>query len=192
MRTEKRQMDNEILNKIFDIPIFWRTFIVFFILWVFYVLFSRMIFKVISLIPKSIKFIWLLIYQLLNNLIHVIHKAGGKKFISLDQTITDFFGTIYSLISKLQIFIESAYIRKIPLYDKNGKQLLYNNGTLQYQNQPKKPFIGLSIILSIILVVWINIPIWLHIEKNANFITYAYHKYIDIERNFWELIVSNK
>ncbi len=185
-------MDNEILNKIFDIPIFWRTFIVFFILWVFYVLFSRMIFKVISLIPKSIKFIWLLIYQLLNNLIHVIHKAGGKKFISLDQTITDFFGTIYSLISKLQIFIESAYIRKIPLYDKNGKQLLYNNGTLQYQNQPKKPFIGLSIILSIILVVWINIPIWLHIEKNANFITYAYHKYIDIERNFWELIVSNK
>lgn len=192
MRTEKRQMDNEILNKIFDIPIFWRTFIVFFILWVFYVLFSRMIFKVISLIPKSIKFIWLLIYQLLNNLIHVIHKAGGKKFISLDQTITDFFGAIYSLISKLQIFIESTYIRKIPLYDKNGKQLLYNNGTPQYQNQPKKPFIGLSIILSIILVVWINIPIWLHIEKNANFITYAYHKYIDIERNFWELIVSNK
>lgn len=181
-------MSNNILQIILDIPIFWRAFFVFFILWLLYVIFSRGIFKLLAAMVLLVSKIWFLFYVLFNNLMHIMHKLFGKSLINADQATTNFFGSVYKSIYKIKSIIEGTYVKKSPIYNINGNQMLDKNGIPQYSHTPKKPFIGYALILFSLLVLWISFPVWLHIEDSNNFFSIAYCKYIEIETKVLEMI----
>lgn len=185
-------MSNETIQKILDIPIFWRVTIVFGVVWFVYMLFSRSIFKLLSLIFSLINLIWLILYQFFNNLIHIFHKAFGKSLISVDQTITDFFGIVYDFLFRIKSLIVETYEVKVVINGYDGKPIFNENGELQYNYISKKPFIGLAFMLCVLLVLWINAPVWLHIEDKTNIFTMAYQRYIEIENRLLFMITSDK
>lgn len=184
-------MSNEIIQKILGVPIFWRVTIAFFVMWFVYMLLSRGIFKFLSLIFSLINWIWLILYWLFNNLIHIFHKIFGKPFIGIDQTATDFFCSIYDFIFKIKSLIVETYEVKVVINGYDGNPVLNKNGELQYRYISKKPFIGLAFMLCVLLVLWINTPVWLHIEDKTNSFTIAYQKYIEIENRLLFMITSD-
>lgn len=185
-------MSNEIIQKILDTPIFWRVTIVFGVVWFVYMLFSRSIFKLLSLIFSLINCIWLILYRLFNNLIHIFHKTFGKSLISVDQTITDFFAIIYDFLFKIKLLIVKTYEDKVVINGYDGKPVINENGEPQYSYISKKPFIGLVFILCVLLVLWINAPVWLNIEDKTNILTIAYQRYVEIENRLLFMITSDK
>lgn len=180
-------MNNKIYQTILEIPVFWRALIVLFVIWLLYLIFSRIIFKVLSLVPLLVSKIWLVLYLLFNNILHCIHKLAGKTLISTDQAVTDFFGSVYNFVCTIKSALEGFCFKEIPILDINGNQVLIN-GTPQYNRVSKKPFAGYTFIISLLLLLWISIPTWLHIENKSNSFNAAYTTYIEIEKKVLEMI----
>lgn len=181
-------MNNKTLQTILDIPVFWRAFIVLFILWLLYLIFSRGIFKLLSLALLLLSKIWLVPYLVINNIMHCIHKLAGRALIGADQAATNFFGSVYNFVYMVKSVIEGFCVRKIPLYDINGNQVLDKNGAPKYSYVSRKPFTGYALIISFLLVLWISFPTWLHTEDNNNLFNVAYSTYMGIEKEVLEMI----
>ncbi len=180
-------MNNKILQTILDVPVFWRALIVMFVLWFLYLIFSRVIFKMFSLVLSLLSKIWLLPYFVINNIMHGIHKLAGRAFISADQAVTSFFGSVYNFVYTVKSIIEGFCVKKVPIYDINGNQALDKNGMPKYNYISRKPFVGYALIISLILVLWISFPTWLHTEDKNNFFSVAYTTYIGIEKDILEM-----
>lgn len=174
-------MSHQVLQIIQDISIFWRAFAVFMLLWIIYILFSRVIFKLLALIPSLINWFWQKLYLLINNIMHIFHKVIGRAFASMDQSVTNFFGYVSNFLYKVKSAIENTRFKAKPLFNNAGYQVVDVNGKPQYQYIPKRPFVGITLLLSLLMVIWISVPTWLQIEEQKNAFTAAYHKYIDIE-----------
>ncbi len=181
-------MNNKVLQIILDIPVFWRALIVFFVLWLLYLFFSRVIFKMLSLALSLLSKIWLVPYFVINNIMHGIHKLMGKVFISADQAVTSFFGSVYNFVGAVKSTIKGFYIKKVPIFDINGNQLLDETGVPKYNYTSRKPFVGYALIISLVLVLWISLPTWLHTEDKNNLLSVAYTTYIGIEKDILEMI----
>lgn len=185
-------MNDKILQSILDIPIFWRALVVFFILWILYLIFSRVIFKLVSLVISLLNKIWVFPYLLFNNMMHILHKIAGKALIGVDQAITNFFGNVYNFIYKIKLTIEGFCVKKIPVYDIYGKQVFDQNGIPQYNNISQRPFVGYALIFSLLLVLWISLPSWLHIEDKNTVFNVAYTTFTGMEKEMLEMIFYNK
>lgn len=182
-------MPNETLDSIMQVPLWGRAAIVLFVIWFVYMLFSRYIFMLISLVPMLFNWLWVLVYRLFNNLTHWLHKAGGKPMIGVDQAVTDFFGAIHGLFEKIKRAINNACRAKVIT---NGERELDENGKQLYGNTPKKPFVGAAFLITTLLVLWIAAPTWLNIEENTNFFTAAYRRYIELEGSLLEMVFVNE
>ncbi|MCL2087940.1 MAG: hypothetical protein FWH14_00510 [Oscillospiraceae bacterium] len=161
-------MTNETLDTIMQMPLFWRAAIALFVIWFVYMLFSRLIFKLIALVSTFINWLWSLLYFAVNNLMHIIHRAGGKSMIGLDQSVTDFFGGIYGFFSRFKMAIDNSCRAK------------------------EKPFVGTAFFIAVVLVFWIAAPTWLNSEENTNAFTAAYHKYIEAESRILDLMFGGE
>lgn len=181
-------MNNKILQAIMDIPVFWRALIVLFAFWILYLIFSRGIFKLLALTLSLLSKIWLVPYLVINNIMHGIHKLAGGALISADQAVTDFFGSVYNFVYMVKSTIEGFCVREIPLYDINGNQVLDKNGAPKYSYVSRKPFAGYALIVSLLLVLWISIPVWLHTEDKNSFFNVAYNIYIGFEKGVLKMI----
>lgn len=179
---------SESLENILQIPLFWRVAIVMFVIWFIYMLASRGVFKLISLVPILFNFLWIIIYRLFNNVAHIIHKVGGKAAIGVDQTTTDFFGGVHGFTVKIRMAILGCCQLKSVLYDKDGREQHNKDGSVKYNCTPKKPFVGTAFLIVAILTIWISVPTWLNTEENVNIITAPFHKYIEIESRILEMV----
>lgn len=182
-------MNNKIFQTILEIPVFCRALIVLFVIWLLYLIFSRVIFKMLALVPLLVSKVWLVPYLMFNNIMHCIHKLAGRTLISADQAVTDFFGSVYNFVYTIKSTLEGFCFKKIPLFDINGNQVLDKNGTPKYNYVSRKPFAGYALIISFLLVLWISIPTWLHLEDKNNNFNVAYTTYIEIEKRVLEMIL---
>jgi len=174
-------MSNETIDSIMQVPLWGRAAIALFVIWFVYMLFSRYIFMLIALAPTVFNGLWGLIYRLFNNLTHLLHKTSGKPMIGVDQAVTDFFGAVHGFFVKIKMAIHNAC--KAKTVDENGNS--------QYNNAPKKPFVGWAFLATTLLVLWIAAPTWLNIEENTNFFTVAYRRYAEIEGSLLEWVFGN-
>lgn len=156
---------NETLVAILEIPLVVRAAIVMLAIWVSYALFSGLLIKGIMLVAMLFNWLWLLIYRMINSLAHIAHRNLGKAFIEADQIVTDFFGGVYGFIDKIRNALEKA-------------------------GQSEKPYVGKIFLLFTILTLWIALPAWLHVEKNKNFFTAPYRKYIETETKMLDMVFN--
>ena len=180
--------NNATLDSIMQVPLWGRATIVLFFIWFIYMLFSRKIFALISFIPMLFNWLWVLVYIPFNNLMHLLRKARSKPMIGIDQAVTDFFGAVHGFFEKIKRAINNACKVKAIT---NGERQLDENGKQMYENTPKKPFVGIAFLITMLLVLWIVAPTLLNIEENTNFFTAAYRRYIEIERVILDMIFND-
>lgn len=113
-------------------------------------------------LPILAKWLWVLIYKVINNIMHILHHYAGRPFINIDQAVTDLFKAVYSFIDTFKLYIESS----------NKTKLLAR----------------VTFVICALLAIWISLPVWLDIEQNTNIFTEPYHKFISIEHYLIETI----
>jgi len=159
-------MMSEALIAILEIPLVIRVAIVMFIFWLIYLLVAQLAVRLISLVPRFFNWVWSLIYNMLSGIAHLLHSRFGKSFIGIDQTITDFFGSVYGFVDKMKLAIEKA-----------GKT--------------KRPFAGKVFLLVVALTIWIALPTWLESQYDENLFTMPYRMYIEFEDRLFDILFSD-
>ena len=157
----------ELIVSILETLIAMRVVVVMLTIWGIYALLSGLLLKIIGFAVDILKWVWILVYKLINSLLHIVRHSSGKAFRGLDQTVADFFGGVYGFISKVK-------------------------GIITNLAQVKRPFSGTVFIVLTVLAIWITLPIWLNIETNKNFLTAPYHKYIEIENKVLNMVFSEE
>jgi len=177
------------MTVILEIPLFWRVAVALFLVWVVYAIFAREVFKLGSLVTIIFNFVWTLIYRPFNNLTHVINKSAGKNVTcAIDQSVTDFFGSIHGVMLKIRFAIKKCC--EIPLTDERGNHKCDVQGNPMYL--PKRPFLGGAFVVVIGLTLLIALPTWLNIEGDTNLLTAPYRTYIDVEGKVLNMVFGER
>ena len=155
------------------IRLVWRVAIFMMAVWCVYAIFSPLLLKIVVFIFNVINWIWYFVYRILNNIVHILHSRFGKAFANFDQAITNFCGSVYAIFDKIKTIVENTGRKKIA-----GKDAYTR----------KRPFLGVSFIILVILAVWIVLPTWLHIEQGGVIFITPYQKYVYFENKLLAMV----
>ena len=151
----------DLINTILRIPVCWRAVLfggICFLLWL---IFSKPLLKILSIIPYILKKILYGLYLILECPISMLHSKFGS-----------FFGTIDSGLSLIS---EKVY----DFFDK-----LYNN-----MKNPKTLFFKQIFIAYLILCAYLLIPMWLDLNEKP--FTFWQHSYITNEGKIIQWMENN-
>jgi hypothetical protein len=157
---------NETLIAVLEVPLIVRAAVVMFIIWLVYLLIAGFLVKVVAAIPMLFNWIWMLIYRIVGGLTHILHSTFGKPFMGVDQTISDFFGSIHNFVDSIKSAIQNA-----------GKS--------------KRPFAGAAFVLALVVTGLIALPVWLDAQYDENLFTLPYRTYTTFENWFFDTVFND-
>jgi len=148
-------MDN-VMVTILETPLIVRAAVIMFIIWLLYLILSRVVLKIIALFPMLFNWVWVLIYKFFSGLSHILHSNFGKPFVGIDQAVSDFFGALYGFVDKIKTAILTT-----------GKS--------------KRPFGGTAFVIAFVITCLIALPTWLDGQMDENLLTLPYRTYATFE-----------
>jgi len=155
---------NDAVVTILEFPLIARVSVVLFIIWLAYVIIGGRLIKISVIIPMLFNWIWIQLYRLIGGITHILHKNFGKPFRGIDQTVSDFFGSVYMLMDKIKTIIKGTAGR---------------------------PFVGTTFVILVILTIWVALPTWVDSPRDDGLFCMPYRRYISIENRLADWLLGN-